>query len=134
MGLLVEGKWVDEWYDTESTGGKFVRKDSSFRDWITKDGKIDDEDRKAYLALSVVVPILLHGCYDFLAFAQEGDSRFTLLFYAYLIALYVFGIRRVNRSSRDDRRVTRETVFDYFRRMQYPLPPQYRDRNDDFWR
>lgn len=79
-----------------------------------------DEDRKAYLALSVVVPILLHGCYDFLAFAQEGDSRFTLLFYAYLIALYVFGIRRVNRSSRDDRRVTRETVFDYFRRMQYP--------------
>ena len=93
-----------------------------------------DEDRKAYLALSVVVPILLHGCYDFLAFAQEGDSRFTLLFYAYLIALYVFGIRRVNRSSRDDRRVTRETVFDYFRRMQYPLPPQYRDRNDDFWR
>ena len=93
-----------------------------------------DEDRKAYLALSVVVPILLHGCYDFLAFAQEGNSRFTLLFYAYLIALYVFGIRRVNRSSRDDRRVTRETVFDYFRRMQYPLPPQYRDRNDDFWR
>ena len=75
-----------------------------------------DEDRKAYLALSVVVPILLHGCYDFLAFAQEGNSRFTLLFYAYLIALYVFGIRRVNRSSRDDRRVTRETVFDYFRR------------------
>ena len=93
-----------------------------------------DDDRKAYLALSVVVPVLLHGCYDFLAFAQEGDSRFTLLFYAYLIALYVFGIRRVNRSSRDDRRVTRETVFDYFRRMQYPMPPQYRDRNDDFWR
>lgn len=80
-----------------------------------------DEDRKAYLALSVVVPILLHGCYDFLAFAQEGDSRFTLLFYAYLIALYVFGIRRVNRSSRDDRRVTRETVFDYFR--PHAVPP-----------
>ena len=92
------------------------------------------EDRKAYLALSVVVPVLLHGCYDFPAFAQESDSRFTLLFYAYLIALYVFGIRRVNRSSCDDRRVTRETVFDYFRRMQYPMPPQYRDRNDDFWR
>ena len=66
--------------------------------------------------------------------AQEGVCRLPVLFYAYLIALYVFGIRRVNRSSRDDRRVTRETVFDYFRRMQYPLPPQYRDRNDDFWR
>lgn len=50
MGLLVEGKWVDEWYDTESTGGKFFRMDSSFRDWITRDGKIDEEDRKAYPA------------------------------------------------------------------------------------
>ena len=36
--------------------------------------------------------------------------------------------------ARSDRRVSRETVFDYFRRMQYPVPPQYRDRNDDFWR
>lgn len=34
MGLLVEGKWVDQWYDTKSTGGKFVRKDSSFRNFI----------------------------------------------------------------------------------------------------
>ncbi|WP_144392119.1 glutathione S-transferase family protein [Pleionea sediminis] len=38
MGLLVEGQWQDEWYDTKSTGGKFVRKDSSFRNWITSDG------------------------------------------------------------------------------------------------
>ena len=85
-----------------------------------------DEDRKAYLALSVVVPVLMHGCYDFLAFAQESDGRFTLLFYAYLIALYVFGILRVNRSARADRRVSRETVFDYFRRMQYPVRPERR--------
>ncbi|MCY3054800.1 glutathione S-transferase family protein [Aerococcus sp. CDC-944-U94] len=38
MGLLVDGKWYDKWYDTESTGGHFVRKDSQFRNWITKDG------------------------------------------------------------------------------------------------
>lgn len=38
MGLLVEGKWQDQWYDTEETGGRFVRKDSAFRNWITKDG------------------------------------------------------------------------------------------------
>ena len=31
MGLLVEGRWTDRWYDTEETGGRFVRKDSSFR-------------------------------------------------------------------------------------------------------
>lgn len=38
MGLLVEGKWQDQWYDTKSTGGHFVRKDSQFRNWITADG------------------------------------------------------------------------------------------------
>ncbi len=38
MGLLQNGKWVDQWYDTKSSGGRFVRKASSFRNWITTDG------------------------------------------------------------------------------------------------
>jgi putative glutathione S-transferase len=38
MGLLVDGKWQDQWYDTESTGGRFVRQTSAFRNWITADG------------------------------------------------------------------------------------------------
>lgn len=38
MGLLVDGEWHTDWYDTKSTGGKFVRKDSSFRHWVTMDG------------------------------------------------------------------------------------------------
>lgn len=38
MGLLVDGQWQDQWYDTKSTGGRFVRKDSQFRNWITPDG------------------------------------------------------------------------------------------------
>ena len=38
MGLLVEGVWHDEWYDTKTTNGEFVRKDSTFRNWITRDG------------------------------------------------------------------------------------------------
>ena len=38
MGLLQKGKWVDQWYDTASTGGRFVRNESQFRNWITQDG------------------------------------------------------------------------------------------------
>jgi len=38
MGLLVEGKWHDRWYDTKSTGGRFERDDSVFRNWVTPDG------------------------------------------------------------------------------------------------
>lgn len=38
MGLLVNGEWQDRWYDTTSTGGRFVRKDAAFRNWVTCDG------------------------------------------------------------------------------------------------
>ncbi|NLY64274.1 MAG: glutathione S-transferase family protein [Alcaligenaceae bacterium] len=38
MGLLVNGKWHDQWYDTDSTGGNFVRSEAQFRHWITPDG------------------------------------------------------------------------------------------------
>ena len=38
MGQLVDGVWHDTWYDTKSTGGKFVRSTAWFRNWITADG------------------------------------------------------------------------------------------------
>lgn len=30
--------WHNEWYDTASTGGRFVRHDALFRNWVTADG------------------------------------------------------------------------------------------------
>ena len=38
MGLLIDGRWQDQWYDTKSTGGAFKRQESAFRNWITADG------------------------------------------------------------------------------------------------
>ncbi len=38
MGHLVDGIWRDQWYDTKATGGKFVRKDAAFRNFVTADG------------------------------------------------------------------------------------------------
>lgn len=38
MGLLQDGKWVDQWYDTKKSDGRFVRKAPQFRNWITSDG------------------------------------------------------------------------------------------------
>src|ERR1700712_2802193 len=38
MGLLVDGVWRDQWYDTAATGGRFERKASAFRNWVTADG------------------------------------------------------------------------------------------------
>ena len=38
MGLLQDGKWVDEWYDTNASEGRFVRSSSQFRNWVTPEG------------------------------------------------------------------------------------------------
>jgi putative glutathione S-transferase len=38
MGRLVEGVWKDIVSDTKPTGGRFVRDDSRFRNWVTADG------------------------------------------------------------------------------------------------
>lgn len=39
MGLLVNGQWHTDWYDTKATNGRFERKAPSFRNWITPDGR-----------------------------------------------------------------------------------------------
>ncbi len=38
MGLLIDGVWQDRWYDTKSTGGRFLRRNAQFRNWVTPDG------------------------------------------------------------------------------------------------
>jgi putative glutathione S-transferase len=38
VGLLVDGQWRDQWYDTKATGGRFKRDISRFRNWVTVDG------------------------------------------------------------------------------------------------
>jgi putative glutathione S-transferase len=36
MGLLVNGEWVDRWYDTSAQGGRFERSPSAFRQWVRR--------------------------------------------------------------------------------------------------
>ncbi len=38
MGLLVDGVWQDKWYDTASSGGRFQRTTTAWRNWVTPDG------------------------------------------------------------------------------------------------
>src|SRR5690606_15899135 len=37
MGLLIDGQWQDQWYET-SGDGEFRREEATFRDWLTADG------------------------------------------------------------------------------------------------
>lgn len=50
MGLLVNGEWRDQWHDTKSSGGKFLRADSHFRNWITADGAAGPSGSDGFMA------------------------------------------------------------------------------------
>ena len=52
MGMLVKGEWKDVWYDTEASGGRFVREDASFRNWITADGNPGPTGEGGFVAAS----------------------------------------------------------------------------------
>ncbi len=58
MGKLVEGVWHDVWYDTKSSGGKFIREDAGFRDWISSDenAKYQPESGRYHLYVSLACP------------------------------------------------------------------------------
>ncbi len=50
MGLLVKGQWQDKWYDTQSSGGRFVRSETQFRNWLTEDGGAGPDGQKGFKA------------------------------------------------------------------------------------
>ncbi len=58
MGLLVDGQWSDHWYDTKSSGGRYLRQESSFRDWVRADGSTSfaPEAGRYHLYVSLACP------------------------------------------------------------------------------
>lgn len=58
MGLLIDGEWHDKWYDTESTGGKFEREKTKFRNRVTADGSsgFKAEKNRYHLYVSLACP------------------------------------------------------------------------------
>ncbi len=56
MGLLVDGVWHDQWYDTESTGGRFERPETVFRRWVEPGGEFPPESGRYHLYVSLACP------------------------------------------------------------------------------
>ncbi len=58
MGLLVNGKWRDGWFETDSVSGTFIRPDSQFRDWIEADpgSRFPAESGRYHLYVSLACP------------------------------------------------------------------------------
>ena len=114
MGLLVDGKWCDQWYDTSKTGGAFKREASQFRQAIVDDPDAlfpAEKDRyhlfvslacpwahrtlifrkikklESIIGLSIVHPHMLEKGWEFRkGMGATGDSLYGL---SYLYELYV---------------------------------------------
>lgn len=56
MGLLVNGEWRDQWYDTDSHGGEFVREGAQFHHAIERDGEFPPESGRYHLYVSLACP------------------------------------------------------------------------------
>lgn len=50
MGLIQNGKWVDQWYDTKASDGEFRRQDSRFRNWLTDNGEAGPSGESGFKA------------------------------------------------------------------------------------
>ncbi|MDR6634468.1 putative glutathione S-transferase [Phyllobacterium sp. 1468] len=50
MGLLIDGVWHNQWYDTKETGGRFIRTESQFRNWVTADGSAGPSGKAGFKA------------------------------------------------------------------------------------
>tara|TARA_Y100000588_G_scaffold373614_1_gene447672 strand:- start:3925 stop:4875 length:951 start_codon:yes stop_codon:yes gene_type:complete len=58
MGKLIEGKWFDIGYETKSNGGRFIREDAGFRDWIKDESghRFQPESGRYHLYVSYACP------------------------------------------------------------------------------
>ncbi|RUR34252.1 glutathione S-transferase family protein [Vreelandella nanhaiensis] len=61
MGLLVNGEWHDQWYDTKKSGGEFIRESAQLRDWVGSQPETDGtcypaEKNRYHLYVSLACP------------------------------------------------------------------------------
>ena len=58
MGLIVNGQWVDQWYDTKESKGEFVRQESRFRHQVSNDenSPYTPEKGRYHLYVSLACP------------------------------------------------------------------------------
>ena len=65
-----------------------------------KKASIDGKSSLKYFVLALIVPMMIHGIYDTLAFM--ADPTASIILFAFVIAMYIVSIIWVRRFSRDD--------------------------------
>ena len=60
---------------------------------------------KKYLGLSILMPVLAHGFYDYCCFMN--GTRYLAMFLIFLVALYIYCFGKIMKMSKDDASITR---------------------------
>lgn len=55
-------------------------------------------------------PVLIHGFYDFCAFSVESMPFFIIVFLVFVIAVFIFTLKQLKKSSREDQPVQEVTI------------------------
>lgn len=68
---------------------------------LSKLTKLNNNEKKSrkYFVMSIIIPVLLHGTYDYLLGACAFNGLFFLLFIVFVILLYIYGVKMVRRMS-----------------------------------
>lgn len=57
--------------------------------------RVEARDRKKYLALSFIVPVILHGVYDFLVLS--GNIVLILICIPFIVFMYIYAFKKIKR-------------------------------------
>lgn len=69
----------------------------------------DDRNSKLYLKKALIIPVLLHGFYDF-CIGSADYGIFLLLLFVFEIVLTVIGIKKIKKLSREDTAIISENM------------------------
>ncbi len=65
--------------------------------------------KKKNMIMSLLVPMFLHGIYDFCALS--GKTTLVLSFFAFVIMLYVYAIKRINKTAQITKKIKYRNTF-----------------------
>lgn len=52
--------------------------------------------------LALLVPMAIHGLYDFIAFMEQISDAFTLIFFVFIIIVFIYAFRATKQMARED--------------------------------
>lgn len=61
------------------------------------------------MALSLIVPILLHGIYDYLALS--GNEVLVIIFLVFVVVLYIMAIKKIKKTAKITRKIRYKNTF-----------------------